>query len=733
MIKISIPTIKTFDQVKQQIEDIRRSVPADVEVFATCQNVSASQNRNIAINRCKDGDILVMVDDDITGYHDGWLDAIIEPIVAGASISSARLLTLTGEPGPQIGVEDRNGLEVYEAHGGAVPSAAIAFVVDDLIFDENYAGAGWEDTDFCRQKKLKYPDKQIVITNKCRLIHRLEFKHYGADTPNCAYYNNKWGNKLSLDVLIFSRNRPAQLDLLLSSIREFMPTMHNRIHVLYSYTHEMYDIGYQRVFSRYRNVAPVLQNEFMKDVRGIVNKFSKAYAVMLVDDGVFIRTPYLVDLLNAYSDDVCTVSLRMSPSAKHCTPANTDMQIPEFERVGDVYKWDYTKMYRHTDWGYPHGLDGNVFRTSTLKEMMNAIECNNPNELEARMITRIPDKPYMICGAETSWLLVSANRVAAGNTPNEGQTTESLNEAHVDGFELQNDWRGKEKVTAVNILAPYVIKKPTVGIHFHYNGVMNGCYKVWYNTILGMDKAGLPHSTCIEKYNGAINTFENMPRNTLVGPETMVLPRENYELWRKFKNFAVPCQWVKDSYLKDEATHGHNIMIWPVGVETDKWVWGKDKSRSEITGIVFNKTVNLSKETVERRTEEVMKELDECDVKTIPITYGKYQEEELLSATRKADFAVWIGGTESQNIALLEVLSAGVPVYVYDQLEQSYAGLTSAPYFDERCGRKETVPDYLPDFINDVLKYKPRDFIMEHFTVDHCARKYYQQLTECRE
>lgn len=740
MIKILIPTIKKYNEIAQQVEDIQKSISPGIPVLATCRNLSAAANRNLALSWCDDGDIVIMLDDDITGFHDGWMGAMIEPIRAGASIAAARLLNLHGEPGPMIGAEDRNGLEVYEAHGGAVPSAAISFIKDDLIFDENYAGAGYEDSDYCRQKKMKYPDGQIVITNKARLIHKLEFKHYGADTANAKYYANKWEHNISLDCLIFSRNRPAQLDLLLDSIREYMPSIHNTIHVLYSYTHDMYKHGYDRVMKRHHGISWKLQNNFMDDVRFIVSNFSKKYCLMLVDDGVFIRTPPMVDLLDNYTDDVCTVSLRLSPSAKHCTPAGKDMVQPSLQDMGTYYKWDYTKCERHMDWGYPHGLDGNIFRTEYLKSMMNHIECNNPNELEARMISRIPDKPNMLCGRETSWILISANRVANGNTPHMEQTVETLNETYTSGNELSNEWRGKEKLEAVNILSPYVILKPTVGIHFHYNGVMNGCYKVWANTVKGLEIAGLPYSKSIEKYNGAINKFDGMPKNTLVGPETMVLPRENYGMWQRFNNFAVPCRWVRDSYLKDLVTHKHNIYIWPVGVDTEKWNWstgGLDED-GMWRCLVFKKTVNLSQDTVDRRYNEVLKVLGENNTKAITLTYGSYAEEELVAAVRKCDFAVWISGTESQNIALLEVLSSGIPVYVYDQLEQSYAGqlmegLTSAPYFDSRCGMKETNADRLAEFIDKYTQYNPRDYIMDYFTLDKCAKDYYKMITECRE
>jgi glycosyltransferase involved in cell wall biosynthesis len=739
MIRIAIPTFKTYDYVAKQIEDIRRTMTVAGDVFATCKNLSASENRNEAIRKCKQGDILIMVDDDISGFYKGWDKDLTDILVSDERIimTSARLLTRDGSPGPQIGAEDRNGLEYYEAHGGAVPSAAIAFKVDDLIFDFNYKGAGWEDTDFCRQKKLKYPNGQIVITNKCRLIHKLEFKHMGADTENAKYFAHKWQKNASIDCVIFSRDRAAQLDTLLESIYEYVPELHNRIHVLYSTTTERYHKGYDKVQTKYKCAMFHKQGTFLESYREIVNTFSKKYCLMMVDDGLFIRNPGIPMLLDQYTDDVCTASLRMSPTIMHCTPAKQDMIVPRIEGAGDCLKWSYIDAQRHMDWGYPHGVDGNIYRTEILKAIVNdrTLECHNPNMLEAKLIQRIPaGKPNMICGRQTSWVLISANRVSDGNTPHSGQSNEELNEAYLSGAVLDNKWRGEKDMKACNLMDVYTIKKPVIGVHFNNNGIMTGCWKVWNNTIKGLEKLGLPYSDRIEKYNGAINTFRNMPANTVVGPETMVLPRENRELWQKHHVHAVPCQWVKDSYLKDEGTRGNRIEIWPAGVETDRFIFSGQKEKERC--IIFGKHINITEATMQIRIEQAEEKLREVNFCATKLIYGKYKEDDLITASNKAHFAIWISGTESQNIALLEVLSMNVPVYVWEQTEQSYGGelmtgLSNAPYFDERCGIIHDGMGRFEEFYDKAMRgeYKSREYVLEQFSLEKRAQQYYDIVT----
>lgn len=50
-----------------------------------------------------------------------------------------------------------------------------------LPFDEIFEGSGWEDTALCYDLKARFPGTQIVINNKCKLIHRNEMKNQLGD------------------------------------------------------------------------------------------------------------------------------------------------------------------------------------------------------------------------------------------------------------------------------------------------------------------------------------------------------------------------------------------------------------------------------------------------------------------------------------------------------------------------------------------------------------------------
>lgn len=150
-----------------------------------------------------------MIDDDVTGFYPGCFDVLIQPLIdfpEKYSIVAARYLRANGTVGPQLGnagKNETNGEPIQKAiHSpetglNLVGSACIAFYRDYTRFDIAYhAGGAYEDTDFCMQMKKKYPEKDIIINNKCRLIHNCEGKGRGVQHEhwhyNRTYFNDKW-------------------------------------------------------------------------------------------------------------------------------------------------------------------------------------------------------------------------------------------------------------------------------------------------------------------------------------------------------------------------------------------------------------------------------------------------------------------------------------------------------------------------------------------------------------
>lgn len=175
MISILIPTCKTENEINQQIQDIEATTISKYEIIYSCTKNSASVNRNICLNKAS-YDIIIMMDDDISGFFHGWDMELIKALDSpDVILASARLLNSSKDIGFMMG--DTGDTTSALVTAIKVPTACVTFKKNILRFDENFIGSGFEDDDFLKQMNQLFPDKRIVINNDCKLIHLNEMKN----------------------------------------------------------------------------------------------------------------------------------------------------------------------------------------------------------------------------------------------------------------------------------------------------------------------------------------------------------------------------------------------------------------------------------------------------------------------------------------------------------------------------------------------------------------------------
>ena len=111
------------------------------------------------------------------------------------------------------------------------------------------------------------------------------------------------------------------------------------------------------------------------------------------------------------------------------------------------------------------------------------------------------------------------------------------------------------------------------------------------------------------------------------------------------------------------------------------------------------------------------------------ISYGGYSEKDFISRISRAKRGIVIDDTESQGLAIQEMMSCNLPLLVWDVKEWTHYGekykcdATSVPYFDETCGRKfynrEEIEETFDTFMGK--NYNPRDYILHNLTLSKKA------------
>ena len=193
---ILVPTCKPYEKVKELVARIMETSDTTAgNLHVTCKNVSASINRNYALQHAT-APVVIMLDDDISGFYPGWDETLVEALHLSSNhvMVSARLMNKDNTPGTMMNITP-NLTGEFQYVNGFLPSACIAFYNDGTRFDENFIGSGWEDTDFCVSLQKKYPKGEFLIANEAKLIHNNEMKNGNGImfAKNKAYYLKKHG------------------------------------------------------------------------------------------------------------------------------------------------------------------------------------------------------------------------------------------------------------------------------------------------------------------------------------------------------------------------------------------------------------------------------------------------------------------------------------------------------------------------------------------------------------
>ena len=173
---ILIPTIHPRNRISPQISQIEETVK-DSNIILSGFKVSASTNRNYCLNK-SNSEIVIMMDDDMTGFYKGWAENLIKPLEDPDVIMvSARLLDVYGNPGVMVGNNYDMSDPITEVDGRELPTACIAFRKSNIRFNECFIGSGFEDNRFCHVMGLLNPSGKFVINNEVSLVHINEKKN----------------------------------------------------------------------------------------------------------------------------------------------------------------------------------------------------------------------------------------------------------------------------------------------------------------------------------------------------------------------------------------------------------------------------------------------------------------------------------------------------------------------------------------------------------------------------
>ena len=270
--------------------------------------------------------------------------------------------------------------------------------------------------------------------------------------------------------------------------------------------------------------------------------------------------------------------------------------------------------------------------------------------------------------------------------------------------------------------------------YWGHTQTMNGPHKVVKNLLMSLDQEKIEYAINEEKYEHnfllqyndiAHEKHSKIELDTcIIGPQVWLFDTYGQFLIEHqdyYKKMIAPSQWVKDKFINKFNLPEDKLAVWPVGIEEfnntreinyDCLIYFKRRDQSELDAVKkFLVSNGLSYRMVE---------------------YGTYGEDGFKQLVNSAKFCFLINGTESQGIAVQEIMSMGVPIIAWDikewldQGEAYRVPATSIPYWDERCGEVFFNIDDLEvtfsKFYATLDQYDPKAFIKDNLSFE-CSVK----------
>lgn len=254
-----------------------------------------------------------------------------------------------------------------------------------------------------------------------------------------------------IDLIIWSKDRAAQLNLLLESIRTYMPNVFN-IHVIFTSSSEIYDEGYAEWMAysldvMRGNIRVIRETDFRANTMEAIVK-SDRFVCFSTDDTVLIRP---AEFKPKYMDGVATFSLRLGfNTIEQDIHAGTKQPpLNLYEDEGETISWLFSNYHPHHNYGYPFGLDMHVYHKKDIYDLTRYMPFNNTNQLETGLFhKKLCVSPKMRSFKESVAVNVPVNSISGVTRAGEvhGSPTEFLNSEYLKGKRLSLDAVSKEKI-----------------------------------------------------------------------------------------------------------------------------------------------------------------------------------------------------------------------------------------------------------------------------------------------
>lgn len=248
-----------------------------------------------------------------------------------------------------------------------------------------------------------------------------------------------------IKLIIPSYRRPAQLYLLLESVRRFSK-INFSITVLNKY-HPNYSHGYDICREEFKCDIRI-EEEFRRDFDFLVGSGGPTICIACDDNVLFRETP-VVDKVR-WGD---VYSLRLGKNVRIQNYANMEpLPYPNNVIETDKLSWN-PSGHGYYNWEYPFSLDFHIYNRDQLLSIMEEIQYNNTNSLEGNLMRykhRILNMFSPLHSCSVNWPINNQS----GLTTSQEISLDELNAKFVSGYKISLDRIIQENIIGCHQLLP---------------------------------------------------------------------------------------------------------------------------------------------------------------------------------------------------------------------------------------------------------------------------------------
>ena len=259
-----------------------------------------------------------------------------------------------------------------------------------------------------------------------------------------------------LSIVIFSKDRAAQLDLCLKSIHKNLSSLseHWKIYVIYTASSEDFEDGYNQLIKEWYTGSSSVYffpeykyNGFKKTLEYCIKHWEDQVLFFTDDDIVYRKFEHNYEDI-ADSELFCT-SFRLGTNTfVQDQYTNSNCLVPDEVIMGGgiIRTWNWKNQRKDTNFAYPFSVDGHMLPSRLAKKIINSTpKYYNPNSLEGKAqnyiqygIASLPEE--MACFEKSYVINTPLNRVQEtchnGAGKFFGSTPEELNNKFLKGKRL---------------------------------------------------------------------------------------------------------------------------------------------------------------------------------------------------------------------------------------------------------------------------------------------------------